>query len=132
MVEACIRSVETQAEGLEVIVLSEKTIKDYVKLPWYIVEKYKMGHISAAHFSDIVRVSLLAKWGGIWMDATVLCTDASFLDYIHGLPLFVYQKMGFGKEFPIISSSWLIASEPHNPIVELTKELLYVYWKTYD
>ena len=46
-------------------------VKDYIELPRIIYEKAHLGNISWANFSDIVRNTLLAKYGGLWIDATV-------------------------------------------------------------
>ena len=46
-----------------------------------IEEKFEKGKIGMAHFSDLLRISLLAKWGGMWIDSTALCTDEDFFRY---------------------------------------------------
>jgi len=48
-----------------------------VELPGYIVEKWEKGRIPAAMFSDLLRVELLIKYGGTWIDSTVFCTGVN-------------------------------------------------------
>jgi hypothetical protein len=43
----------------------------YINIPHYIREKYEKGVIGAAHYADYIRVALLAKYGGIWLDASI-------------------------------------------------------------
>ena len=40
--------------------------------------------LSAAHYSDIVRFSLLYKYGGIWMDATLFVSPYATLEMFEG------------------------------------------------
>lgn len=46
-------------------------VRNYVELPEIVYEKLNSGKLLHAHFSDIVRNSLLAEYGGLWLDATV-------------------------------------------------------------
>jgi hypothetical protein len=36
--------------------------------------KLKRSQMSAVHFCDVLRLLLLRKYGGVWIDATVLLT----------------------------------------------------------
>ncbi|WP_222864769.1 capsular polysaccharide synthesis protein, partial [Serratia marcescens] len=74
LVKRCIDSIEKNVGDAKVVVLNDDNIKDFITLPDYIIEKYQKGMITKAHYSDIVRCSLLSKYGGIWMDATVYLT----------------------------------------------------------
>ena len=51
-----------------VIVLSNETIKDYCSNYFGIIEKRKR---SAAAHSDLIRILLLSRFGGVWVDASV-------------------------------------------------------------
>ena len=46
-------------------------VGEFVELPEIVYKKLRTGKLLYAHFSDIVRNSLLAKYGGLWLDATV-------------------------------------------------------------
>ena len=75
LVKKCLKSVKKHANGRRVIVLDEETVKDYIDVDSVIYEKYKQGLIIPAHFADYVRLELLAKYGGTWVDATILFTE---------------------------------------------------------
>ncbi|RHU89763.1 hypothetical protein DXC27_03085 [Ruminococcus sp. OM08-7] len=49
-------------------------MSSFLNIPEYILEKHKKGLISSTHLSDIIRCGLLAQYGGIWLDATILLT----------------------------------------------------------
>lgn len=72
IVKACIKSIRRNANGHRVIFLSKDNLHDYVTLPDFIEKKHNDGNIGHAHYSDIVRISLLAEYGGVWIDSTVL------------------------------------------------------------
>ena len=134
LVKACFMSAQKNMPKKEIIFLDETNIFDYINLPDYIIEKYNKGIISKTHFSDVIRISLLSKYGGLWIDSTVLCTDPNFPAYITELPLFVYKLMDLSnqKNRNIVASNWLLSAEINNPIILLTRDLLYAYWKKYD
>ena len=69
LVKACYRQLTHYNRNVTLVTL--ENIKDFIELPGIIYEKANTGKISWAHFSDIVRNTLLAKYGGLWLDATV-------------------------------------------------------------
>lgn len=73
IVKACVSSVYAHAGSRQVILVTEETYRQYTAIPEWAVEKFRRGVISPTHFSDILRLSLLAEHGGIWLDAPVYC-----------------------------------------------------------
>ena len=69
VVRACIRSMRENS-GLDMVVLDEKRLKEFITLPAYIQEKWEKGLIRPAHYADICRIELLYRHGGLWCDAT--------------------------------------------------------------
>lgn len=81
LVKACYRQLTHYNKN--VILITNNNIKEYIELPEIIFEKVHNGKISWAHFSDIVRNTLLAKHGGLWIDATVWVSgEISFKDLL--------------------------------------------------
>lgn len=71
LVEACIRSVRKNAGRHPVVLLTEENYTRYVGLSPHIEEILKKGTLSIANFTDILRMNLLFKYGGMWLDATI-------------------------------------------------------------
>ena len=115
----------------ELVILDEKKIGEIIHLPDYIWEKRRNGIISHAHFSDLLRVSLLCEYGGIWCDATVLCTGNP-PGVMKDSPLFVFKSMDLTRRdrTPTVCSSWYISAWSNQRILLLTRNLLYEYWKS--
>jgi len=130
LVKCCVSSVKKNFSDKEIIILSEENVFDYVHLPEYVIKKWKSGIIPPAHFSDLIRIDLLCSYGGIWCDATVLCTETPPSHMTDG-KLFVFKEMDllrWDKE-PIICSSWYIESWSQQRILLLTRKLLLMYWE---
>ena len=75
VVKMCMNSIQKNSNGHKVIIVTEQNLSDYIKLPSYVMEKFKKGQITKTHLSDIVRLNLLYLYGGLWIDATVLVTE---------------------------------------------------------
>ena len=58
------------ANNRNVILLSKDNFAQYVTIPNVIYEKVTQGELSYTHFSDILRLTLLAEKGGMWIDTT--------------------------------------------------------------
>jgi hypothetical protein len=56
--------------NLHVVLVTRDNIKEYVHLPESIYDKVEKGLISSTHLSDILRLTLLAEYGGMWVDVT--------------------------------------------------------------
>ena len=86
-----------------VIILTDDNYKQYVDIPEWVEEKKKKGVISRTHYSDILRLSLLARHGGMWIDSTFYCTD-NVLDEYFKWPLWSIKRPDYFHQdiLPII------------------------------
>ena len=74
LVKRCIESIRKNANGHPVHLITKDNYGDYLDIPDYILTKVEDGTMCVANFSDYLRFSLLAQYGGWWMDATMYCT----------------------------------------------------------
>lgn len=132
IVKACLASLRKHLPDYEITIIDEANYSQYVNLPDYIVEKRRMGGIPAALFSDLLRLELLIKYGGSWIDSTVLCTGIQEgCKYLEAdLFLFQYTKPG-SKSFGGISN-WFISAHSNHPLLVSLRDMLYTYWRDYD
>jgi hypothetical protein len=84
IIQKTIESQRSYAEryDYQYVLLDEKNLFNYIDLPEIIIEKYKNGIIDFIKFSDIVRVTLLAKYGGVWLDSTIYLETSEKLEYL--------------------------------------------------
>lgn len=133
LVKRCYRSVKKNMTGWNIVLISRNNYKEYTKIPNFILEKLDRGIITITHFSDILRLDLLIRHGGLWLDATVLCTNKNIPETILRSDLFFYQTQKPGADgHATLMSSWCIWSKADNHILKATRSLLYAYWKRYD
>jgi hypothetical protein len=59
-----------------IIILNKENYHNYVSKEF--VNKYN--DLNPTHFSDFLRLELLQKYGGVWMDASIIITDGNFLN----------------------------------------------------
>lgn len=131
IVKKCYESVQYYAKsmGFRVICLDEKNLLQYVKIPDIFVRKWHSGGIGNANFSDICRVSLLAQYGGLWLDATVLLTG-EIDETILKSPLFFYKASFLDLSVTKVSNWFMYAKYPGNAFLLSIKESMFAYWKT--
>lgn len=138
LIQKCYASIRKNLKDREIIVLNDKNLSEYIKLPEYIVKKYNAKKMSPAHYSDILRISLLAKYGGCWLDSTVFCSSGEIPNYYFNQKLFVYKTLDLDRSDRryLYASSWLISACRENNIIVSVRDLLYKYWikhnKIYD
>ena len=74
IVHACYNSIKRNIPDREIEVIDNENWQEFVELPDYIIKKWEKGRNPAALFSDLLRLELLIKYGGTWIDSTELCT----------------------------------------------------------
>ena len=127
LVRKCYENIKNNLSEYEVVIITEDNFKNYISIPQYIIDKWKKGIIYTPCFTDIIRINLLIEYGGLWIDSTVLFTGDRLPKYIDS-NLFMY-KCYMNNEPWIVSSNWLIAANKNNPILKLTRDLLYKYYE---
>lgn len=133
LVKRCYVSVRENLKDWEIVLLTEKNYREYVQFPDFILDKFQKGMITHAHFSDLLRLELLIRFGGLWIDATVLCTSSNIPMSILNSDLFVFRPQKPGADGKATSmSNWLIWAKSNNHILQATQTLLYDYWKRND
>ena len=130
LIKKCIESIKKVFEDKEVIILTKNNFEKYVQFPDYIINKFNKGIITFTHFSDLIRIELLAKYGGIWCDATLYFTD-KIPNYVEKSDLFVFKNIDLDRcdKRPIVASNWFIASKKNNDIIVATRDLLFEYYR---
>ena len=132
--------------GKDVILLTNENLKDYVELPQYIIEKHNKGMITHANFSDIIRLTLLSKYGGCWVDSTTYLTD-KIPDDILNADFFSFKSFESSclkdvktlEQFKIMSnhldktisfeSPYFLSAKPKSALINAVLKLFLTYWE---
>lgn len=142
-------SVDHFAGDYRVIRLSDATIGDYIDLPSFVSAKMKSDQgFSRTFFSDLLRVALLATYGGVWLDATVLLT-APLPEAYTSLPFFAFQRdakaqdqllwrstyyeyYGFKPSYKVRFLSSILFAKQGSVVAQGLLDLLLYYWQTQE
>lgn len=136
IVKACLSSLRRNLpQDYEIRVIDETNWHQWISLPDYVVEKRQNGCIPSALFSDLLRLELLIKYGGTWIDSTVLCTG--FQEVNSGLKLleadlFFYQYTPPGSQRFGGISNWFISAHSNHKVLMTMRDILMTYWRDYD
>lgn len=120
VVRACLVSWKLHHYDWELVILDDTNLHLYVDMDGF-------QHLPKSHFADIVRLRLLEKYGGVWVDATTFCVRP--LD--HWLPrhacngVFLFEKPGGDRPISI----WFIYSENEHYIIKEWRRVCEGYWK---
>lgn len=131
LVKACYRQLTHYNRNVTLVTL--ENIKYFIELPGIIYEKANTGKISWAHFSDIVRNTLLAKYGGLWLDATVWVSGVIPFERLSQVDMFSAngeisnnpRSVKFWTSFEYNWNTWCMWSKHvNNPLFSFVSETL--------
>lgn len=134
IVKVAIDSVKNINNEYDVVIIDSNNYSDYICIPDNIITKLNNKSMTITHFSDILRMALLAEHGGLWIDATVLCTkpldDLNIDNY-----KFYTIKHGLYYDWHVCKGLWsgfFIATGKNNPMFYFFRDMFYKYWEKED
>lgn len=148
VVKVSFNSVDRHKGEYTIIRLDDETISQYIDLPQFVLDKKGKNNFRLVFFSDLLRVSLLEAYGGIWIDATIVLT-APIPESILQKDFFVFQRDPNAKNqaewfnfdpsyfswksthMVNLLSSFMVAKQG-NLVINTWLNLLLNYWKTQD
>ena len=132
LVKKCIDSITKNAENHPVVLITEENWKNYADIPDYIIEKVEKGIITLTHFSDILRMALISKHGGLWLDATIF-VSRNIPENCFALPYFsIHYETSTSK---ITKGKWTgfcQAGQKNSIIHSFCRDIFFSYWKKYN
>jgi hypothetical protein len=125
IVKNCIQSWLLKNRSWDIHVLSQKTVGEVISLPeWYSTNL----NLPLPAYSDVLRIHLLQRYGGVWADATTWCARPldDWIDQItRSSGFFAYAKPS--PDRPL--ASWFLAATEHNFIVERWAAQVDAMWQ---
>jgi len=111
IVKLSIQSWKKTSPQYKINFMNQKNIESIISLPknWKTLPSYRQ--------SDIIRLLLLEKYGGVWMDAsTILLEDLDKFISKNNLTLFITPTSSF--ENPVFEN-WFISAPSNNQVIKL-------------
>ena len=129
ILKQCYESIKRNCGEYQITFVTMENVDSYVDIPKYIMEKVEKGQISLTHFSDFLRVSLLNKWGGYWVDVTLFLSKP----LLNRSSLFTirqpYDERHVSK---CMWTGYLWYMPKGHPLAYFLSDYLTQYWKTHD
>jgi hypothetical protein len=78
-------------------------------------------------FSNVVRMALLLRYGGVWADATTYCLRPldDWLPALMRSGFFAFTNVDPDR----MIASWFLAAEPQGRLLQIWQEYLVAYWR---
>lgn len=131
VVKTCYQSIVRNANGRAVHFIDLDNYTRYVTIPDYIITKFSDKKITFTHLSDVLRMALLSKYGGLWIDSTVYVTSPIPIDYSHYA--FFTTKMEPREMTCISNARWNIQiMGGHSTLFQYIYAFWCQYWKEND
>lgn len=149
VVELCYASVDRHAGDYQVIRLSDETVRDYIDLPEIVYKRRESDPaFMIAYFADILRLSLLAAYGGVWFDSTIFMAGPIDERYTES-EFFMFQRdpdeplKKYWKSHLIFYFDWrpdfrtnvqnaIIFAKPGSEVITTLRDILILYWVEKD
>lgn len=118
-------------EKIPLTIITKDNYKQYIALPDYIFEKVRDGNITLTTLSDIIRVNLLYKYGGIWFDSTLLVIKALPMD-IFDFPIYTRNIPETQYCTKTVWADWFMSAKPGNLLFRFVSGAFLYYYSVYD
>lgn len=105
----------------ELIILDKESYKEWTDFR----QEYIKAEITQAHFTDLLRVKLLEKWGGFWLDATCLLIQ----DFDKATEVIQHQEQFLFSYVKSRTGTWFMYSKPQNYIISMVSEAIQLWWE---
>lgn len=122
-IKACYNRLKMCASGYKVVFISERNIGEYIEIADIILEKFQRNMIPSAILSDYIRVSLLKKYGGLWLDASIYCMHE--IKEVEKFKILTGKKTG-KRRWTVF---FMATNETNNQIFTLLKYYYDKYWE---
>lgn len=128
LVRSCIASWRQRNPDWRVRVVDADTLHEYSNL----VERIDLRRddLTLQLASDLIRIDLLARHGGVWADASVYCArplDEWLPDAMNSSGFFAFHHPKPDR----LLASWFLAAERENPLVSEVRNRMLVYFSNY-
>ena len=130
IVKACYNQLKENANGRNIVLITEENLTTIIKFPEYIIKKFREGKITKTHLTDLIRMQLIYEFGGAWIDSTIY-TTMPLHNKIFESDFFTIKRNN-SSPFYVPKGKWtayFLASKKGCPFGYIAKTILWEYWK---
>lgn len=117
LVQLCVDRIKKLHSNYKVNILNRNNVSEYIDINInFLVEK-----MPVANLSDLIRLKLLKKYGGVWLDASIILEkniNEFFLDENNKFDIVAYynKSQSIGCNIPVVES-WLLAAPKESDFI---------------
>ncbi len=126
IVTRCVQSWRTLNPDYNIRLLDSTSIKDYLDMSEVLYSDRVLKSSLAAQ-SDLIRINLLAKHGGVWVDSTLMCMQPIDRWLEPHCSFFAFSNPGPDR----MLSSWFLSTDGSSHIIKEWKAASHQYWSTW-
>lgn len=132
LVQKCVSSIKDNADNHPVKIIDRNNINEYLDVDPIILEKVEKKFICLANFSDYVRFSLLNRYGGMWIDATILLSG-TIPEHYFDRPLFTCNSDSVSTFISIGRwTAFVFGGREGHVLFQYMQDAFELYWKKQD
>jgi hypothetical protein len=126
LVNFCLSSWKKNNPDWQLIELNNENIGQYIDLNALPKNAFDLKNVDLTAFSDVLRISLLKKTGGLWVDATTFCTKPlnEWFPKYRTQGFFAFSNPGPDR----LISSWFLFANKNNYLIEQMYQEVMNYW----
>lgn len=116
----------------KVVLVSKENYKEFINIPCCLEEHIRKGKISMTHISDYLRIALLEKYGGVYIDCNFFVLRKFEFEENQ---LFFTIKHGLFSKWHVSKGLWttgLLAAGRKNILFTFLKEMYDNYFEDYS
>lgn len=136
LVNLCFKNLKKMVADpdIQITLLTHDNISRYVDIPQFILDKHHKGEITNAHLSDILRIKLLRKYGGCWIDSTVFITRPITKNLFANTFYTLKMRPELCPLEPCMGlwSGFFLVSQKDNILFRILDDCLDLYWKNHN
>jgi hypothetical protein len=124
LVQKCLQSWKRHNPAWNVAELDQGNLGTWLDLP-AIIDTGRTD-VTRQALSDIVRINLLAEYGGVWADSTCFCCRPleTWIDNCMGAGFFAFENPGPDR----LLASWFLASQMGCHLTLTYRDVVNAYW----
>lgn len=121
--QRCYTSWVEQNPDYKLTFLTDENLSDFIQIDKRIAANK---NISVQSYADLIRINLLRKYGGVWADATLFCTQplSNWLDDYASSGFFAFANPGKDR----LMSNWFLAADADNYIINTYTDAFEQFW----
>lgn len=133
LVKCCVKSIYKNAGNHPIRLITSDNYSEYIEIPEFMLSKAQNKKMGIAHLADYIRVKLLSEYGGLWLDATIFCSQPLPDEYFE-LPFFTLkgpvQKCGYVSDMRWVT--FCLGGWKGNVIYRFLADAFEKYWSIND